>query len=297
MLSRSGRGHPGDCRPSCRTPSRRVPQDEGHGTRLRLRSPGLRAAMRSNDAAADGARPRVGPRVGPASGPSRERVRPVRKGPGTGERAEEVGGSLVHQAAGRAVAVDGHLADRVDGHLVSRLPARSERRRTVRRARERCAAAGGPAVRRPRRRGREPGRRCVRSAGPHRRRPVLRRGRPRSQPPRRSRRRVRRMSPMQTDAHRRGSMAGHELMRYAYRSSGPPVGRRPLDAPLRGPWSCRLQRVAARRRACPTPPIDDRRRPPPQRHPTTSNRTPLAHSRRAIGGSRLAQHLDSLDRC
>ena len=83
------------------------------------------------------------PTDGAASGAAHERLRPVREGPGTGQRAEEVGGALVHQAARRVVGVDGHPADRVDGQPLSSCPARCARRRTARRARERCAAAGG----------------------------------------------------------------------------------------------------------------------------------------------------------
>src|SRR3954469_18448646 len=58
----------------------------------------------------------AGPRFStPRSRLTGERIGPLRERSRAGEGAEEVGGVLEHQAAGRVVGVDGHPADRVDG--------------------------------------------------------------------------------------------------------------------------------------------------------------------------------------
>ena len=98
--------------------------------------------------------------------------------PGTGQRAEEVGGSLVHQAAGRVVGVDGHPADRVDGQPLFRVLPGTHGGEQFDGLADVAQRLRGPSVRRARRRCRAPARRCFRSAGPRRRRPGLRRGRP-----------------------------------------------------------------------------------------------------------------------
>ena len=96
-----------------------------HSSGCDYRTPGARGNLRRSPARREitdtmSRRPEL--REGaPASDVARERVRSVREGAGTGERAEEVGGSLVHQTAGGMIGVDGHLADGVDDQPVFRV--------------------------------------------------------------------------------------------------------------------------------------------------------------------------------
>ena len=82
----------------------------------------------------------------------RESLRVAGERSRAGERAEEVGHSVVHEAACRVVGIDDHLADGVDGEPVVGQCGPVGWRRRVRRARGRCGGFGGREIRRGRRR-------------------------------------------------------------------------------------------------------------------------------------------------